>query len=273
MSKLKVSIIQLDVLLGKPAKNRERALSLIDEVSKEGSRAVLLPELWTTGYADRIDEMAETTSGKTVSMLSAAASKRGLYVIGSIAEKDEKLTYNTCLVIGPQGLIGHYRKTHLFSPMGENKLFNAGGSYSIYHTAFGTIGTAICYDIRFPELCRSIALAGAKILFVPAEWPHPRTDQWKKLLMGRAIENQMFVVGCNRVGSDKSTKYLGHSIIVDPAGLVLAEGNESETVLTCELDLETLDRIRQKIPCFNERNEAAYRKQLDFFEEEKKSQN
>ena len=260
-------MIQMDIVLGNPKGNMEKAIPLIEKAAREGSRVVLLPELWTTGYSyENLRDLAESLGGKTTSAVSDAASNNDVYVIGSIPRIKDNELYNTCVVAGPRGVVGHYDKVHLFRPIGEDNFFSAGNSYSICATELGPIGTALCYDIRFPELCRSIAIAGAKILFVPAEWPHPRLNHWRSLLIARAIENQMFVAGCNRVGMDKINKYFGHSMIVDPAGEVLVEGNECESLLTGGLNLENVDRIRSLIPCFEDRNAAAYMNRVDFKE-------
>ena len=267
LTTIKVSMIQMDILFGNPKGNLDKAIPLIEEAAREGSRVVLLPELWTTGYSyENLRGLVESLGGKTTSAVLNAASSNNVYVIGSIPRIKDNTIYNTCLVVGPHGVVGHYDKVHLFRLIGENNFFTAGNSYSIYHTEFGAIGTALCYDIRFPELCRPIAIAGAKTLFVPAEWPHPRLNHWRSLLIGRAIENQMFVVGCNRVGMDPTNEYFGHSMIVDPAGEVLVEGGETEALLTGELDLEKVDRIRSQIPCFKDRNTAAYENRVDFKE-------
>lgn len=267
MTTIKVSMIQMDIFFGNPKGNIDKAIPVIEEAAREGARVALLPELWTTGYSyENLRPLAESLGGKTTSAVLNAASSNNIYVIGSIPRIKDNVLYNTCVVMGPHGIVGHYDKAHLFRLIGEDNYFSAGNSYSIYDTELGAIGTALCYDIRFPELCRSMAIAGAKILFVPAEWPHPRLNHWRSLLIARAIENQMFVVGCNRVGTDPMNKYFGHSMIVDPAGEVLVEGSESEALLSAQLDLKKVDRIRSLIPCFKDRNAAAYENRADFKE-------
>jgi predicted amidohydrolase len=117
----------------------------------------------------------------------------------------------------------------------------------------------ICYDIRFPELARTLALGGAKVLFVPAEWPHPRLHHWKTLLTARAIENQMFVVACNRVGRSVDTDFFGHSLVLNPWGETLVEGDETERILQATLELDEVDRVRKTIPIFEDRRPGLYR--------------
>jgi len=116
----------------------------------------------------------------------------------------------------------------------------------------------ICYDIRFPELARKLALSGAKILFVPAEWPHPRLHHWRSLLIARAIENQMYVCGINRVGRDAANVFCGHSMIVDPWGEVIAEADETETIISAAVDLARPDEVRSRIPVFRDRRPELY---------------
>jgi predicted amidohydrolase len=120
------------------------------------------------------------------------------------------------------------------------------------------MGLTICYDLRFPELFRRYALAGAKLIFVPAEWPHPRLMHWQTLLRARAIENQLFVVACNRVGVVGKTHFCGHSAVIDPWGETIVEGDESEMLLTAEIDLGLVDDVRQRIPIFADRRPEIY---------------
>ena len=269
--KFKVSVVQMDILFGDPEGNIAKAIPLIRQSAENGAKVVVLPELWTTGYSyDNLREVAASHMQATAAAISKSARDNRLYIIGSTVEIKDNALHNTCSVVGPRGLIGQYSKVHLFRLLDEDKFFRAGNSYSVYKTELGIIGTAICYDIRFPELCRSIALAEAGVLFVPAEWPYPRISHWRNLLIARAIENQMFVVGCNRVGTDKKSKYFGHSLIADPAGEVIVEGGESEELLTGELDFEKLHAMRKLIPCYSDRSEVSYSNRVDF--EEKSEQ-
>ena len=140
-----------------------------------------------------------------------------------MAELRGDKVYKSAIILGPEGIIRSYSKTHLFRLMNEHKYFTPGNTCDVFQTSFGRIGLVICYDIRFPELARGAALKGARILFVPAEWPYPRVSHWEFLLKARAIENQMFVVASNRVGSDKKNIFFEHSMVLDPAGETIAE--------------------------------------------------
>ena len=259
MEKVKVSIVQMDIALGDPKKNRERAVSFIEEACRRGSNFVVLPELWTTGYSlENIRELAEPLDGTTVTTLLDICSKWKTHVIGSIAELREGKIFNTAAILGPEGVLGSYSKVHLFRLMDEHKYFSPGDSCAIFETSFGKVGLIICYDLRFPELTRKIALNGARILFVPAEWPYPRVAAWELLLKARAIENQMFVVAANRVGSDEKNTFFGHSMVLDPMGEVLVSGGDAELILTCELDMGLVDKTRSLIPCFEDRRPDLY---------------
>ena len=118
--------------------------------------------------------------------------------------------------------------------------------------------TIICYDIRFPELARKLALNGAQLLFVPAEWPHPRLHHWRTLLTARAIENQMYVIACNRVGRSGETSFFGHSMIINPWGEIVTEADENEQIVTAEIDLELVAKVRSTIPVFEDRRPDVY---------------
>jgi predicted amidohydrolase len=142
--------------------------------------------------------------------------------------------------------------------MEEEKFLTSGDQIGSLDIEGIPAGVMICYDIRFPELARTLALAGAQILFVPAEWPHPRLHHWRTLLMARAIENQMFVVACNRVGISGKTEFFGHSMIIDPWGEIIAEGGEQEEIISASLQMSDVKQVRNKIPVFDDRRPEIY---------------
>jgi len=257
---LKVAVLQMDVALGEKRKNMIRAEAMITEAAEQGAQAVILPELWTTGYAlTRIAELAEQPgSGETLKCMREWAARHRLYIGGgSIAEREaDGKVYNVTYIIGPDGaVLTRYRKRHLFPLMDEHIWMAPGDDQGLADTEYGRWGTFICFDLRFPEIARTLAVAGARIIWVPAEWPNPRLEHWRALLIARAIEDQCFIVACNRVGSDPSSIFFGHSLIIDPWGRVLAEGGEGEEVLTATLELDEVDAVRKRIPCFEVRGE------------------
>ena len=142
--------------------------------------------------------------------------------------------------------------------MDEEKHLQSGDKLGLLNVSGTDAGMMICYDIRFPELARKLAINGAKMLFVPAQWPNPRLHHWRTLLMARAIENQMFVIACNRCGTSGTSTFFGHSLIIDPWGEIIAEAGEEESIIRAEIDLALVDTIRSKIPVFEDRRPQLY---------------
>ncbi len=153
---------------------------------------------------------------------------------------------------------GIYRKIHLFRLMDEEKYLAAGQHLTSVETAWGQSGLAICYDLRFAEMFRTYALNGVNMVYLPAEWPHPRLAHWQTLLRARAIENQMYMIAVNRVGTDGTHDFFGHSAIIDPWGNAIVEAGESEVLLTATIDTEMVPDVREKIPVFKDRRPDLY---------------
>ncbi|CDQ21550.1 Predicted amidohydrolase [Halobacillus karajensis] len=256
----KLAIIQMDIAFGNPEKNREHAESKIKEAAAQGSEVILLPELWTTGYdLSRFDEIAETLEGPTHNLLISMAQQYGITIAGSIAEKEDGRFYNTFVAYNPEGeRLLQYRKAHLFRLMNEEKYLESGNKKGNFRLGDIPVGGVICYDIRFPEWMRTHMLDGSRGLFVVAEWPKPRVEHWRNLLISRAIENQCFVIACNRVGSDHNNEFGGHSIVVDPWGNVLAEGGFDEEIVYANVDFTDVEAIREQIPIFQDRRPDLY---------------
>jgi predicted amidohydrolase len=261
--KLRVALLQMDIAIGEPDVNFRKVRSLLEQAAAHETKpdVILLPEMWNTGYAlDRIGELADPEGERTRELFSRFCAEHGIHAIaGSIAEKRTDGVYNTTLVFDREGRVkADYRKIHLFRLMDEEKFLLGGDKPGTLNVDGTPGGMMICYDIRFPELARKLALDGAQLLFVPAEWPHPRLRHWRTLLMARAIENQMFVISCNRVGSSGTAKFFGHSMVIDPWGEVLAEGGEEEEILHVSLELELTERVRGTIPVFEDRRPSLY---------------
>ncbi|MCM3783956.1 carbon-nitrogen family hydrolase [Neobacillus mesonae] len=261
---LKLALIQSDITVGDTEANRKRMQDSIRKTMQEHPEVsvIILPEMWNTGYAlTEIHELASEEGAIEREWLSeyAAAYKVNI-VAGSIAEKKEGKIYNSMYVFNKLGeQIARYAKLHLFRLMDEEKYLAAGDepvTFTLDEKWF--CGASICYDIRFPELARTMALDGAKVLFVPAEWPHPRLHHWRTLLMARAIENQMYVVSCNRVGTSGDTAFFGHSMIIDPWGEIVAEGGEGEEILVGSINPALVDDVRARIPVFEDRRPGVY---------------
>lgn len=261
---MNIALIQSYIEVGDPAANKERIFDLMSRAVAADPKPdiLVLPEMWNTGYAlDRIHELADKDGEDTKESLGSFARDHNVQIVGgSVAEKIGECIYNTMYIFNRQGeQIGNYSKMHLFRLMDEEKHLAAGNQSVTFELEEGLLaGASICYDIRFPELSRTLALAGAKVLFVPAEWPHPRLNHWRTLLAARAIENQMYVVACNRVGVSGDTSFFGHSMIIDPWGEIVAEGGEDEAIITGNLDSSLTDDVRQRIPVFEDRRPNLY---------------
>jgi omega-amidase len=259
--KLKISLGQIDVVLGSPAENLAKVAVMTAEAARRGSNVVVFPELWSTGYD--LENAAEHATGIDQGIfadVAGLAQEHQIHVLGSCLSVLKPGKYgNTAVLLGPGGqALADYSKIHLFRLMDEEQYLTAGDHLTLVDTVWGRTGLAICYDLRFPELFRAYALGGARIVFLPSEWPHPRLAHWQILLRARAIENQMYIVACNRVGRSKEIDFFGHSCVIDPWGEIIIEGGESEMLLSATIDLQTVDTVRAKIPIFADRRRELY---------------
>lgn len=252
---LKIAMLQMDVALGDKEKNKEKILEMT-EAMPEDCDFLVLPELWNIGYdREHIKEQAEKLTGDSIGFLRRLAKEKRVNIIGgSIAELHENGIYNTMPMINRQGeLMSKYRKVHLFPLMlDEPSLFKEGDEWGLYRDEAMTFGAMLCYDLRFPAFCRNLALRGASLLFVPAQWPEARLHHYQLLLQARAIENQMHVIGVNRCGRDFA-EYAGGSMVVSPNGTILAECGREEELKLCEIDMEDRRSMRKMIPVFQDR--------------------
>lgn len=262
---LTISLVQMDCRLGEPEYNFERAATHVAEAARRGSALVLLPELWSTAYAlDRAPELASSLAntpedGGWFGRFAALARDNRVWLAGSLLEARAGHFFNCLALYGPDGCLhAVYRKAHLFRLMAEEQYLAPGEEAVVADTPWGKTGLGICYDLRFPELFRRYALAGARLLLLPAEWPHPRRTHWRTLLRARAIENQCFVAACNRIGTTGSNTFFGASALIDPWGETLIEAGEAEMVLTAAIDLAQVDAVRQRIPIFADRRPELY---------------
>ncbi len=259
--KLKVSLGQMDVKLGQPEKNLATVESMTAEAAERGSDLILFPELWSTGYdLENASQYATAIDQGIFANTADLARKNGLSILGScLSLKEEGQFGNTAVYFDDKGRqLGAYTKIHLFRLMAEDQYLSPGGQLTVVDTAWGRLGLAICYDLRFPEIFRAYALAGAKIVLLPAQWPYPRLLHWQTLLRARAIENQMVIIACNRVGVTGDTTFCGHSTIIDPWGEIIVEGDDSPDLLTGTVDLDRVDEVRVKIPILSDRRPDAY---------------
>ncbi len=270
---MRIALIQMDVISGDERANREAALSGIREAARGGADLALLPELWNAGYVWREGEKYRgsrdvrdfavdfSSSEGLVADLADAARENEIWVAaGSLPEYSDAGIYNATAVFDNAGKLAHrYRKVHLIGLMDEDRHLIPGEDCATFDLDGIPAGAFICYDLRFPELGRTLFVAGAKLLLVPAQWPSVRSDHWRALLIARAIENQCFVAACNRVGVGGPDDFAGGSMIVDPAGEVLVEGDDRAGVMFADLDFDRVDRMREVLPCLSDRRPEVYR--------------
>jgi len=261
VSALRLALAQMDIALGDKAANLARARARASRAAAQDVDLLIFPELWTTGYdLARASELAEPIpAGPTARQLTAWAQEFGLWLAGSMLEKTSAGVYNAAALFGPQGqVMGPYRKIHRFGPMAEDRWLDAGCTPGLFDLPWGTTGVAICYDLRFPELFRRYALAGARLILLPSQWPHPRLHHWRTLVQARAIENQCFVAAVNRVGHDRDSAFCGHSLLVGPWGEIILEAAESPELLIATIDLAEVTAARQRIPVLADRRPECY---------------
>jgi deaminated glutathione amidase len=269
---MRVAAVQLNSTADTAA-NLAAADRLTRAAAADGARLIVLPEKWTViGTDEQLRAAAETLDGPAISWARATARELGVdLVAGSIAERvagSEKLA-NTCVHVDPSGEIrAVYRKVHMFDveidgrAYRESDVERAGEEIVSSETSDGVeLGLSICYDLRFPELFRILAVRGARVIALPSAFTLPTTrDHWETLLRARAIENQAFVIAANQVGRHPGGQRSGgRSMIVDPWGVVLAQAPDREGYVVTELDLEYQREIRAQLPSLVNRQPAAYR--------------
>lgn len=238
-----------------PQKNLVRVLHLLEKKPAQRMDYIVLPEMWLGSPQQPGERIFWSQFYKqALGGIRHWCKKNQVGCFLSGLEKNGSRFFNTAYWIEADGRIGGtYRKIHLFSFGGETKIFSAGSGMKIFETRFGKIGIVICYDIRFPEFISKLAMKGANVLVVCAQWPNERLDHWLCLLKARAIENQIFVVATNRLGRKGKNTYRGHSLVMDPWGRELLHLTEKEKWGIARIDLKMLEEIRKKFPFFKER--------------------
>jgi len=241
---MRFSSIQLAANDGETRRQRmERAAAYLQDISEQADKPVqiMFPEIWATGFFGfaRYYEQAEDDRGETYDLMSAWARKLNCYIhTGSFVEKNGESHYNTSLLLAPNGsVVAKYRKIHLFGYCSkEAELLCGGSALGVCDTEYGRVGLATCYDLRFPELFRAMVNLGAEYFLVNSAWPKGRLEHWRLFNQARAVEDQCFLISCNGTGTQNGSTLAGHSMIVDPWGEILAEGRETEAIVTAEVD-------------------------------------
>lgn len=250
---MRIASIQLNSEWENPQHNMQRAEKFVEKAHKDGCDVVILPEMFCTGFSMNAKKIAEPVDGHTCQTLCQLARKHQINLIAGLVEKvDEELNpifRNVAVMINRDGhIIDRYVKNYPFSKAGEHHYYQAGNETVIYDIEGIKASTFICYDLRFPELFRTVAQQ-VEMMVVIASWPAARLDHWLSLLKARAIENQCFVVGVNRIGRDgNNLDYSGGSQVVDPYGHIISLADEQTEYLVTELDISEVKKVRENLP-------------------------
>lgn len=233
----------------KPA-NFERVRSLLAAHAIPADSMIVLPEMFATGFSMNLANIHEPKTGPTAAFLRQLAQEyQSICIGGCVGLGDDSKGRNQALCFDPSGAeISRYTKMHPFTFGGETKHYTPGNEIEPFDWGGFTVAPFICYDLRFPEIFRHATTLGATVFVVIACWPQAREAHWMSLLRARAIENQAYVIGVNRYGSDPKLQYSGRSQIIDPMGKILADGGNDETVIHAPLDQEMLTRYRAEFP-------------------------
>lgn len=251
MSTLTITTIQSNLIWEEKSANLRLLEQKIAGI-EEKTEIVVLPEMFNTGFSMRPQALAETMDGETVEWMKRVSRENGIVLTGSLMIEEAGNYYNRLVWMLPNGQHGHYDKRHLFAFGEEDKHYSPGNKRLIASVKGWKINLLVCYDLRFPVWARQKKNeAGAEydVLIYVANWPERRSHAWKTLLCARAIENQCYVVGVNRVGSDgKNVYHSGNSLVIDPLGQVLYHMADEEDVNTITLQKEMLEDVRSKFP-------------------------
>jgi predicted amidohydrolase len=245
---LKIGIVQYSPEWENKESNKNKISDLLSDLS-DSIDLLVFPEMTLTGFSMQPKELAENLQGESVEFFLELATKNKCDVIAGIIEIDSGLFYNSLVHINPEGkLIAAYRKIHPFSYSDEDKYFSAGDKPIITMFNDWKIGLSICYDLRFPELYRFYANERVHLIIVIANWPDTRIEHWRTLLKARAIENQCYVIGVNRVGKDLKLNYNGFSSVFDPMGIEMAAVKDNEGVVIASINQMQVEETRTTLP-------------------------
>lgn len=247
---MKVYCVQLNIEWENKRANFARVEALLQATPPERESLVLLPEMFATGFSMNVAGIREDPNGETARFLGNLAKRRGIYLTaGLVTANDAGRGSNLSVTFDPDGReVARYSKLQPFSPGGEADIYDAGPGVLTWNWRGLTVSPFICYDLRFPEHFRKAARAGTTLITVIANWPAGRIQHWVTLLQARAIENQAFVAGVNRSGTDPNHRYNGRSLVVSPKGEILADAGHGESVIFADLDRVAMEEYRRDFP-------------------------
>ena len=244
---MKIGLVQYSPEWENKETNKRKLLELT--AGLKDTELLIFPEMTLTGFTMKSGEFAERIQGESFKFFSEFAINKSSHLMAGMIEKSKNYFYNTLIHIKPEGkLVKLYRKNYPFSYSGENEHYNAGAKPAISKIRTWRIGLSICYDLRFPELYRKYGKRRAHLIINIANWPDTRIEHWIALLKARAIENQCYVAGVNRVGNDPKLHYPGFSSVFDPMGKEIVSVVDEEKVITAELNKEYVREVREKLP-------------------------
>ena len=251
---MKIAVIQYDIAWADRQANFNALRPLINEAARNGARLIVLPEMFSTGFVVDRDDIGEPIGGPSSAFLSTMAQELNVYIGGSCPEvaPDDPRPFNTFVVTSPGGSQHRYSKIHPFTYGGEDKHFRAGQEHVTIDIDGLRTSLFVCYDLRFADEFWACA-HNTDIYLVPANWPTARREHWMALLRARAIENQAYVVGCNRVGDGGGLNYSGDSLVIDPLGTVLAQAQSDACTLYAEIEPAFVSDVRTKYPFLQDR--------------------
>lgn len=251
---MKVAAIQHDITWANRDANFHHLEELIREAALQGAQLLVLSEMFSTGFVIDRDDIGEPTGGPSAQFLTRLANELNVWICGSCpeTEPDDARPFNSLVVAHPDGSVHRYRKIHPFTYGGEDKHFRPGSDFLTVTIDKLRVSFFVCYDLRFADEFWSLA-SDTDLYVIPANWPESRREHWMALLRARAIENQAYVIGCNRVGTGGGLQYVGDSMIIDPLGAVLAQGSNNEEILFADIDATRVSETRQRFPFLRDR--------------------
>jgi predicted amidohydrolase len=272
MREVTIATVQMKPELGRMEDNLVNMSNWIKQVATaQRVDLIVFPELITTGYECGVSftDFAQRVPGPTINLVAQRASEYGVHIAFGLVtkEKVESILHNTMVLVGPDGdLIDEYHKIHLRGE--ERMIFRPGYRYRVVELEFGNVGLMLGWDLAFPEVARSLALGGAELLVLSANWEKPHSDEWRTYLRARAYENTMFVAAANRVGAEPTYSFFGDSAIIGPRGQVYASladeadaetGEPIEGYAVARIDLDEVRNYREEFQIFQCREPATYR--------------
>ena len=251
---MKIAVIQHDIAWADRDANFATLTPIISQAADNGAQFIVLSEMFSTGFVVDRDDIGEPLGGPSSQFLAQMAKHHHVTICGSCPEvhDDDSRPFNSLVVAHPNGSFNRYSKIHPFTYGGEDKHFRAGDSFVTITVNNVRVSLFICYDLRFANEFWALA-PDTDAYVIPANWPASRREHWISLLTSRAIENQAYIVGCNRVGTGGGLHYVGDSRIIDPLGKVIADAESQKTVIYAEIDPQTVSTVREKFPFLQDR--------------------